>query len=117
MRHSFARIFLSNLVSNYLTIRKKVYPAGVIAVVKADAYGHGSVAVANALLESEIQPEMFGVALTEEALELRKAGIKIPILIFEPVSKYNLKNISDFYLTATVTSPEEIELIKNSVSN
>lgn len=52
----------------------------ILAVVKADAYGHGAVHVSQALAAAGV--EQFGVALLEEALELRQAGISHPILVF-----------------------------------
>ena len=51
----------------------------VIAVVKADAYGHGAVAVARTLADAGV--ERLGVATVDEALELRAAGIELPILV------------------------------------
>ena len=53
--------------------------AKVLAIVKADAYGHGVVPVATRLEQEGV--DGFGVALAEEALELREAGIRVPILV------------------------------------
>ena len=53
--------------------------AGLMAVVKADAYGHGAVPVARAALEAGAP--WLGVALVEEGIELRDAGITAPILV------------------------------------
>ena len=74
---SYARIQLDILRQNYLAIRQKA-GAPVMAVVKADAYGHGAVAVAKHL---ENDCDFFGVANAAEALQLRKAGIETPILV------------------------------------
>ena len=74
---SYARIQLDILRENYLAIRQKA-GAPVMAVVKADAYGHGAVAVAKYL---ENDCDFFGVANAAEALQLRKAGIEAPILV------------------------------------
>ena len=65
----------------------KVYTSGkLIAVVKADAYGHGVIPVAEALT-SEV--DMFAVATVEEAIELRQADISKPILIlYTPMPEY-----------------------------
>jgi alanine racemase len=56
-----------------------VAPAGLLAVVKADAYGHGAVPVAGAAVRAGAA--WLGVALVEEALELRQAGISAPLLV------------------------------------
>jgi alanine racemase len=53
-------------------------------VIKADAYGHGAVRCAQAL---EAEADGFAVACIEEALELRAAGIRAPVLLLEGFSK------------------------------
>jgi len=69
---------LPALKHNYLTIRNHLSaPARLMAVVKADAYGHGAVECARAL--ESIDADWFGVALVEEGIELRRAGITRPI--------------------------------------
>lgn len=78
-RPTWAEIDLGNLVFNYRSIRaflgRKVK---LMAVVKADAYGHGAAECARAL--SAAGADWFAVALVEEALELRAAGIETPII-------------------------------------
>jgi len=73
-------INLSALVSNYLDIANLAPQSETIAVIKANAYGHGAIEVAKAL--SPHVP-VLAVAFTEEAIELRDAGIALPILIME----------------------------------
>ena len=70
-------IDLDAIVSNFTAIHKKA-GVPVLAVVKADAYGHGAIQVARKLQE---KCALFGVSSMLEALELRKAGISTPILI------------------------------------
>jgi alanine racemase len=79
MRPARALIDLQALRHNYQLARETT-GAKALAVVKADAYGHGAVRVAQAL---EAQADGFAVACIEEALELRQAGIKAPILLLE----------------------------------
>lgn len=84
---TWAEIDLGALRRNAAVIRRRLNPATqILAVVKADAFGHGAVAVARALqapIGSEGKPavEWFGVGDVAEALELRAAGIFLPILI------------------------------------
>jgi alanine racemase len=79
-RPTHAEIDLAALRHNFREIRQAVgRNCEVLAVVKADAYGHGVSAVAPALVEEGA--EQFGVALVEEGVELRKLGIEQPILI------------------------------------
>ena len=75
--NTFVKIDLDAILENFRAIREKA-GVPVMAVVKADAYGHGAVPVAR-LLEPECG--FFGVASVAEALELRRAGIRKPILV------------------------------------
>ena len=75
--NTYVNIDLDAIWENFQAIRKKAGVA-VMAVVKADAYGHGAVPVSRLL---EPVCAFFGVATVSEALELRKAGISKPILI------------------------------------
>ena len=75
-----AEINLSNLTHNIRAIERKVSPSGVIPVVKANAYGHGSIRVAKHLAQEGFKA--FAVAQFQEAMELRDSGITQPILIF-----------------------------------
>lgn len=79
MRPARALIDLQALRHNYRLARDNS-GGRALAVIKADAYGHGAVHVAQAL---EAQADGFAVACIEEALELRAAGIRAPILLLE----------------------------------
>ncbi|MFJ3467763.1 alanine racemase [Pseudomonas sp. NPDC090201] len=79
MRPARALIDLQALRHNYQLARETT-GAKALAVIKADAYGHGAVRVAQAL---ESQADGFAVACIEEALELRQAGIRAPVLLLE----------------------------------
>lgn len=71
---AFAEIDLGALKSNVALLRERAGGARLLAVVKADAYGHGLIACSKAALEGGAQ--WLGVALLEEALAIRSAGIK-----------------------------------------
>jgi len=78
-RPTWAEINLDNLAANFKLIKDRVGSvAKVMAIVKADAYGHGDVQCARRLVNEGA--EWFGVALPEEAIGLRAAGIEQPIL-------------------------------------
>src|SRR5687768_2630957 len=78
-RPTWAEIHLENLASNLKQIRTVVSPAArVMAVVKADAYGHGAVECARRLANEGA--DWFGVAIPEEGTQLRAAGITQPVL-------------------------------------
>ena len=76
--NTYVKIDLDAIAENFRNICKKA-GAPVMAVVKANAYGHGAVQVARLLARDAA---FFGVSSTAEALELRRAGIEKPILIF-----------------------------------
>ncbi|MBQ1401195.1 MAG: alanine racemase [Firmicutes bacterium] len=81
MRSAWAEINLINLEHNLRSIRAKVgFDKEIIAVVKADAYGHGSVKVAKTLKENGVTT--FAVSSIEEAMTLREGGIKDTIVLF-----------------------------------
>ena len=80
IRPTEARISLGAIARNAGRLRQVIGPrVGIIAVVKADAYGHGAVRVARQLEGLGIQG--FGVATVEEGVELREAGVRSPVLI------------------------------------
>jgi alanine racemase len=79
-RPTIAEIDLSAIASNVHAIRQRVRPAEVMAVVKANGYGHGAVQVARAALQAGAT--LLGVALLEEGLALRRHGFTAPILVF-----------------------------------
>lgn len=78
-------------------------PPGIIAVVKANAYGHGAVAVARALVDAGAA--WLAVADIEEGIELREAGVAGRILVFGALSVSDVAGIFDHALTPTVSSP------------
>ena len=78
-RPTWAEINLDNLVHNFRIMKEAVGPdVAIMPAVKADAYGHGATACALAL--EQAGAEWFGVALVEEGIELRRAGVSRPIL-------------------------------------
>lgn len=83
MRPTRAEIDLSAIVHNLRTLEKLTGRAKILAVVKADAYGHGLVSIAKKLDHEGVYG--FGVALAEEGLELRESGVRSPILVLNGV--------------------------------
>jgi alanine racemase len=75
-----ARIYLDNLRFNFRAIQRKIAPARLIPVVKADAYGHGAIPIARCLVDDGA--DLLAVAQFQEAMALRDSGINVPILIF-----------------------------------
>lgn len=79
----------------------------VLGVVKADAYGHGAVVCAKVL--EKAGAKYLGVATVEEAIELRKAKMKSPILVFDGLVTGNLEVFFDYQLTPVIHHVTELE--------
>jgi alanine racemase len=78
-------------------------PPGIIAVVKANAYGHGARPVATTL--EAAGATMLAVADIEEGVDLRASGISAPILVFGALSVSDVDGVFDHALTPTISSP------------
>lgn len=83
----------------------------ILAIVKADAYGHGAVTISEALVRNGIQ--YLGTALVEEAIELRDAGIKIPIIVLGGIFEEQIPKIAEYGLTPVVYQEGFLKAIAN----
>jgi len=113
MNRAEARIDLERIAANIKHL-KSMSGTEVMAVVKADAYGHGLVPVARAAIEAGATS--LGVALLEEALTLREAGITAPILawLVPPGSDFKLAVDNEIELAASsIIALEEIGAVKS----
>lgn len=108
MRPARALIDLQALRHNY-RLARELGGGKALAVLKADAYGHGAVRCAQAL---EDQADGFAVACIEEALELRQAGIRAPILLLEGFfERDELALIQAHDLWTVVHAPWQVEAL------
>ena len=103
-----AIIHLDNLIHNYRTIKDQLKDVPIMAVVKANAYGHGSVEVSKTLEYEGVR--FFGVFTFSEALELRDAGIKGEILVFCRPSKQMFEVANNKNITLNLCDPDDLEL-------
>ncbi|NLC11374.1 MAG: alanine racemase, partial [Firmicutes bacterium] len=114
-RPTWVEINLDNLAHNIKQIRKILRPGTrLMAVVKADAYGHGAKEVARLSLAEGC--EWLGVALPEEGIELRRKGIDAPILVMGPVSLSSAPLYLHYNLTPTVYSWELAQALSKEAS-
>jgi len=104
-RPTVARVDLGAIVSNFRRIREGS-GRRVLAVVKADAYGHGAAPVARAL--EAAGADFFCVAIAEEGIELRRAGIRAPILMLNFCAAADAPVHRAFGLTPTLASLPQI---------
>ncbi|MGH9119533.1 MAG: alanine racemase [Acidimicrobiales bacterium] len=107
MRPAWAEVDLGAVAANVKTLARLVAPAQVCAVVKADGYGHGAVAVARAALDAGAG--WLGVALAEEGATLRDAGITAPILLLSEPQGDDMEIAVWFGLRPTVYTPAGVE--------
>lgn len=111
----WAEISLSAIGHNIEEVRKRLAPGvRLLAVIKADAYGHGAVRVGKYL---EDRVDYFAVATLEEALELRENGIRLPILILGYTSPSQYEDLVAFDITQTIYSRETAELLNREAAN
>ena len=108
MRPAHAVIDLDALRHNY-RLARQLGGGKALAIVKADAYGHGAVRCAQALAA---EADGFGVAYIEEALELRQAGISVPIVLLEGCFEADeLALVAAHDLWPVVSTPEQVQAL------
>jgi len=114
-RPVWAEVDLAAVAANVAAIRAHVAPAGVLAVVKADAYGHGAVAVGAVALEAGAHG--LAVALVEEGMELRDAGITAPVLVLSEPVPDAADAVVEQRLTPVVYTRAGIEALAKAVAS
>jgi len=110
-RPTYAEVDLGAIRANFRALKSHVGPrVKMLAIVKADAYGHGAVPVSRALQEAGA--DMLGVAMVEEGVELRRAGLALPILVMGPLPADEIPAAMEHDLRPTVNdlaTAQEIE--------
>ena len=99
---TWVEVDLSAIVSNAKAIKAYSQSSLLIAVIKADAYGHGVIPVAEALREAAT---MYAVATVAEAIELRTADIRKPVLVLFNALPVQAETIIEYELTTSVYEP------------
>ncbi|MHB8130113.1 MAG: alanine racemase [Mobilitalea sp.] len=108
-----ANVDLNAIRHNLLEIRSKLnQDTKLMVIIKADAYGHGAVPLAKAIGDSG-RIDIYGVAIIEEAIELREAGIEKPILVLGYTSKEQYDLVVAFNVAQTVFQYEMAEALSN----
>ncbi len=100
MRAAWADVDLSAVAHNVAEMRRRAAPARLCAVVKADGYGHGAVEVARAALAAGA--DLLAVALVEEGVVLRDAGVDAPVLVLSQPSPDDFDEVVAHRLTPIV---------------
>lgn len=115
VRPSWVEIDLDAIAHNVRLLADIAAPARLCAVVKADAYGHGDVPVAEAALEAGAP--MLAVALVEEAIRLREAGIDAPILLLSEPPNQSAGEVVTWDLIPTVYTGGFVEALSEAAQH
>lgn len=116
-QRAWVEIDLNALAHNVREIKQLLTPpTKLIAVVKADAYGHGAVMVAETILNSGA--DALAIATLSEGIELRQAGITCPILILGAINtSTEIEAIAFWNLEATICSIEQAAIFEETLAN
>lgn len=116
LRPTWAEVDLDCIAHNMREIRRVTSPrAEVMAVVKADAYGHGAIEVAQIALANGAS--RLAVAVLDEALELRKAGFMVPILVMGYTPEYQAEIVVQHNITQTIYRLETAQALSLAATN
>ena len=106
---TWAEVDLDAIRENFLAVRSRLPKhMKILVTVKANAYGHGALAVANLLKD---QVDYFALAAMDEAVQLRQAGITTPMLVLGPVMPADYPRAARHNVALTVSSLEEAKAI------
>ncbi|QTA84381.1 alanine racemase [Desulfonema magnum] len=115
MKLVWAEIDLNAIAHNVRELKRIIRPeVRFMAVVKANAYGHGDVEVTREVLKNGA--DFLAVARLDEGIQLRKAGFDAPILIFGYTPPTHAKDLIEFNLIQTVYSYETAEILSRSAA-
>lgn len=109
---TWADISLGALEHNFREIKKTVGEAKVLCILKANAYGHGAIQAAN--LFKSAGADYFGVATVQEALDLRRANIDLPILILGYVDAQDAELVARNDITASVYDRQSAQMLSKA---
>jgi alanine racemase len=112
---TIATIDLGRLEKNLHQVIKRVGQRNMIAVVKANAYGHGASEIAKRLIKSSRQVAMLGVATLDEGIALRESGIKTPILLMTGFSVSRIQELVAYRLTPALFDLNTLSLLSRTV--
>jgi alanine racemase len=112
VRPTMVEVNLKRLSENLQAIRQTVAPARIMAILKANAYGHGLVEVAQHMVS--IGADYLGVAFLEEGILLREQGIRAPILVLGGIIGNQVPNFLKYDLTLTASSIEKLQQIEEA---
>ncbi len=114
VRPTHVEVRLDQLASNLGAIRGHIGSTQVMTILKANAYGHGLIPVAKHMVQSGA--DCLGVAFLEEGIQLRKAGVKAPILVLGGIAGEQIPLFLQHDLMITAPSVEKLRLIDEAAA-
>ena len=108
-RPTYVEVDLKKARRNFKVMKDHIGDSKILCVVKGNAYGHGSVRMSQ--LFEELGADYLAVAIPEEGVELRRSGIKIPILVLSAIADKQIPVCLQYDLTITAPSDEKLEQI------
>ena len=110
-RATFAEINLDSFRHNLHSIKSLIGPGvGTMAIIKADAYGHGAIQCAHAAIKEQV--DYIGVGIIQEGIELRENGITSPILILGGIYPNEIEDLIKYSLSTSLSN----SVIANAIS-
>lgn len=106
-RNTIIEVDLNAIAHNVRELKKEIGETKMLAVVKANAYGHGLISVAHTALRNGAC--MLGVAIPEEGIALRNSGVEAPILVLGGVNDMGMEAAVKYHLIQTVFTSESIK--------
>jgi alanine racemase len=115
-RPTYVEVSIPHLIHNFKLLRSCVSKSQLYCpMVKADAYGHGDVEVAKAL--ERLSPTHLGVALVEEGVKLRRAGIQSSILVFGYFDHDSAEAVMNYNLTPVLSDWRQLQIFERVVAD
>jgi alanine racemase len=111
-RPTFARVDSAALAANFRAFQTHASGAKIMAVIKADAYGHGLLSCAR--IFSDLHTDYLGVSFVEEGITLRRAGLKEPVLVLGGIVGSQISLFLEHDLDMTASSVFKIEAINEA---
>lgn len=112
MRATRAIVDLDALKNNFEVIKRAAGGAGIIAMVKANAYGHGMITVGRTL--QMLGVDALGVAYVDEAIVLRNSGVDVPIIVLTPNDPHEADSIVAYGCTAVACTYEQVARLQEA---
>ncbi len=110
-----ARIYLSNFEHNIQVIKKITNNKKICIAVKANAYGHGAIEIAKKA--ADLQADFISIATVPEGIEIRNAGVNLPILLLGVCNREEITELVENNITPLVADIEFVQLLENAIKN